>query len=315
MKASLYAIAAALCLCARFAAATDQPAANGARVADKAALEHQLEDARARLEKAAKEVAELSVGMASDAESMRLFAGHAAHPFLGVQLGEPAAGGGVRIVSVSPGGPAATAGFKSGDIILSVNGKAVSSPHELANDVHQLPPDVAAVLVRLRDGNRESVEVVPRTADPRLELLLGDGAQMIADIVHGQFDRERGNFGSGWGELELAALSPELGHYFGTDKGVLVIRTPATLHDTLKDGDVIHTIDGREPLGVGHALRILHSYQPGERVTLAIERDHKMLSIEMTMPGQMREMHGPRAPRVPAPPAPPAPPGSGSSGE
>ena len=40
----------------------------------------------------------------------------------------------------------------------------------------------------------------------------------------------------------------------------------------LKDGDVIHDIDGREPKDVRHALRILGSYAAGEKLKLGVRR-------------------------------------------
>ena len=63
--------------------------------------------------------------------------------------------------------------------------------------------------------------------------------------------------------MELAALTPQLGAYFGTDKGVLVLRAPHQAGFDLHDGDVIFSIDGREPTSGSHATRILRSYRPG----------------------------------------------------
>ena len=79
------------------------------------------------------------------------------------------------------------------------------------------------------------------------------------------------------GDMELATLTPRLGSYFGSDKGVLVVRAPAEGALKLEDGDVILAIDGREPTSGSHATRILGSYQPGEKVTLRVMRLHKTL--------------------------------------
>ena len=80
--------------------------------------------------------------------------------------------------------------------------------------------------------------------------------------------------------MELATLTPRLGSYFGSDKGVLVVRAPADGALKLEDGDVILAIDGREPSSGSHATRILSSYQPGEKMTLRILRQHKTLQLE-----------------------------------
>jgi S1-C subfamily serine protease len=62
----------------------------------------------------------------------------------------------------------------------------------------------------------------------------------------------------------------------------------------LEDGDVILAIDGRQPLNGSHATRILASYQPGEKLSLHIMREHKTLDVQATVPARGA---GPR-PRV-----------------
>jgi hypothetical protein len=90
--------------------------------------------------------------------------------------------------------------------------------------------------------------------------------------------------GSGLGDLELVKLNAGLGHYFGTDTGLLVVAAPKSDAFKLRDGDVIQTIDGREPKDVRHALRILGSYQPGEKLQLGIMRDKKKVTVDVEMP-------------------------------
>jgi S1-C subfamily serine protease len=82
-------------------------------------------------------------------------------------------------------------------------------------------------------------------------------------------------------------LTPKLGRYFGTDKGVLVVRGPRNAEFKLEEGDVIVDIDGRVPQNGAHALRILRSYQPGEKVTLNVLRDRKPVKLAVTMPKGM----------------------------
>ena len=48
-------------------------------------------------------------------------------------------------------------------------------------------------------------------------------------------------------DMELVAMTPKLGKYFGTDKGVLVVRAPGDSELKLEEGDVILDIDGRAP--------------------------------------------------------------------
>ena len=85
--------------------------------------------------------------------------------------------------------------------------------------------------------------------------------------------------GSPLGRLELAPLNPDLGQYFGTDDGVLVISAPKDSALGLKGGDVVLAVDGRKPTGPSHLLRILRSYESGETFKLDILRNRKRETV------------------------------------
>jgi len=88
-------------------------------------------------------------------------------PHLGLSLapaGEVAGAGnkGVVVTAVEPNGPAADHGFKTGDVILDVSGKAVSS----VSDVRQALTDAKAqgkktVLMRVTSDNATKFVAVP----------------------------------------------------------------------------------------------------------------------------------------------------------
>ena len=86
------------------------------------------------------------------------------------------------------------------------------------------------------------------------------------------------------GTMELTALTPQLGRYFGTDHGVLVVRAPTHGVLKLQDGDVILSIGGRTPATSSQAIRILTSYDPGEKISLVILREHHRINITATLP-------------------------------
>jgi hypothetical protein len=115
-----------------------------------------------------------------------------------------------------------------------------------------------------------------------------------------------GKFGGEFGGMELANLTPKLGAYFGAESGVLVVKAPDSDAFKLEDGDVIQTIDGRKPEGGAHALRILRSYQSGEKVTFAVLRQRKSVSLQVTMPETTDHfIHmepGMQMPAIPLPP-------------
>jgi len=111
-----------------------------------------------------------------------------------------------------------------------------------------------------------------------------------------------------WNGLNLASLDPKLGSYFGTDKGVLVL-SPGPQLSELQAGDVILGIDGKPVSTPREAMDALRAHRAGEKASLALLRDHRDASAQVTVP---KAMPLPIPPAPPAPPAPPPPPGIGA---
>jgi hypothetical protein len=87
-----------------------------------------------------------------------------------------------------------------------------------------------------------------------------------------------------WDAMQLVALTPQLGEYFGTESGILVLRAPENESLGLRDGDVILDIGGRVPTTPEHTLRILSSFVPGETLTLGIMRNGRRETREIALP-------------------------------
>lgn len=68
---------------------------------------------------------------------------------------------GALVITVPPGSPAAAGGLQAGDIIVSVNGAAVSSQQPMVNLLKLLPRGARVDLVLLRGGRQVSVSVTP----------------------------------------------------------------------------------------------------------------------------------------------------------
>jgi hypothetical protein len=112
---------------------------------------------------------------------------------------------------------------------------------------------------------------------------------------------ERFNFSMPWWGLNLASLNPDLGGYFGTDHGVLVLSTDDSLKQ-LKSGDVLLDVDGSKVERPEDAFRLLRERPPGSDVKVQVMRQRKPLTLSMKTP----EFKGIFVPAPPAPPAPPA---------
>lgn len=260
------------------------------------AAEMELREAERRLEEAAARIAELSRRRLPALEIERFFEG-GNRPMLGISIGGDEEEGpveGVVVRGVTPGGPAAEAGLRSGDVLTAVNDESLGATTSGEADRRLLDflsgveeGDVLDVEY-LRDGRSGTVSVEPRRmghdafaflrrdgmAPPRAP---GPPGAPLAPLF-------RYFGGHSWGDMELVPLTADLGRYFGTDEGLLVVRAPADERLELRDGDVIHSIDGREPKSVSHALRILGSYQDGEELELEIMRDRKRQKLSIRMP-------------------------------
>jgi heat shock protein HslJ len=100
---------------------------------------------------------------------------------------------------------------------------------------------------------------------------------------HAAAELRRGFRNDPLADLEFMALTPALGEYFGTDQGVLVTRASALNAFELREGDVILSINDRQPANAPHTLRILSGYAPGSTLDLKIMRQHEPLNLKITL--------------------------------
>lgn len=274
---------------------------------DEVALEKRLEEAQQRLEAAAREVAELSAeaGGPGGMREFQLLLPSPRRAVLGINLGgTESSGGGVRVNGVSPGGPAAEAGVKAEDIIVAIDAKPVATGRELVAVMKDVEPGQKIALELRRDSKPVKVTVVARPIDRLLLNGLGRMDREFRELhlrppgtpMPPMPPMEAMALGhghhwllEGWSDAELVQLTPALGRYFGTDKGVLVARAPTDAALGLQDGDVIVAIGGREPQSGPHAMRILRSYQPGESVEIRVLRDRKALTLNAAVPKEATE--------------------------
>ena len=270
--------------------------------ASEADVEAKLAAARDRLNKAAQEVAELSMRLAAEGEDHAFrFGMGLRRGVIGLQLDPESGNEGARVIEVSPGGPAAEAGVRVGDLIVEINGTKIEgrqTARQVIQRMRGVGPEESVKLRIVRNGKPQELNLTARSP---FAVAFGGGFpfQMpsvraavpvppappgppVGTYPYFQFhDRIAG--------MEMATLTPGLGQYFGTDKGVLVIRAPASSAFKLQDGDVILSIDGREPKDGTHATRILRSYQPGEKIELKIMRQKKPLTLAIAMPSAAAE--------------------------
>jgi S1-C subfamily serine protease len=212
---------------------------------------------------------------------------------------------GVVLNGVTEDGPAYEAGLRDGDIITAANGESLAregrrgtSP---ANKLIQIKDDLDEgdiLQVEYRRGATthtadielryiDNFSITPwkygRAVDfamPEIRVFDDDHSGFnVATVFAGELSR------LGILDIELIELDEELGWYFGVQEGLLVVRTPSDDEVLdLRSGDVIVSIDGREPRSQSQLMRILRSYEDGETMEISIMRQREPMTVEVTVP-------------------------------
>jgi len=113
---------------------------------------------------------------------------------------------------------------------------------------------------------------------------------------------------SPWWGLNLAPLNPDLGGYFGTDKGVLVLSRSDKQFPELQPGDVITDIGGKSMAQPEDVQRALRGAGDDKNVRIAVRRHGKALNFAMKVPPRWNLLPPQPPPAPPVPPMPPTPP-------
>jgi S1-C subfamily serine protease len=203
---------------------------------------------------------------------------------------------GAKLEAVTPGGPAAKAGLKVGDVITKFNGTSLAGARpeddeesgpgaKLVQLARKLEPGDTAQVEYRRGGDTKKAALVAEDLGGSFRMEMPNIEMTMPRIAPGMPGMEGWElFGSQWGDLELVNLNPDLGEYFGTKEGVLVVRAPSDSSLPVHSGDVILSIAGRKPTSPSHAMRILHSYEAGETVSLDIVRKQKRMTVTWKVP-------------------------------
>ena len=299
---------------------------------DPATRSAELAAAQADLQRDTQRVAALS--RATGAEARALAQAQVQllrRPILGVVLAPDSKG--VRIAGVTPDSAAAKAGLRGGDRLVTVDGTTVRGADADARLAHArvlLAKLEAGKPVRLgciRDGHDTTVVATPQLGD-RMRVWTSDGVAPVAPLALGVDPGMRAEIlrlknlkpceGDGcrlplladafrWNGLNLATVDAQLGRYFGTSSGVLVLSAGESLAG-LQPGDVLRSIDGKRVATPREAMAALQARPAGSRVNVEYLRDRKPASTQVTVPEPFAWPVAPRAPMPPRPAVAPAPP-------
>ena len=173
--------------------------------------------------------------------------------------------GGALVSSVEPDSPAAKAGLKAGDVILSLNGQAISRSIDLSGRVAELRPGTTATLGVWRKGVQQEIKVA-----------LGEAKAVVADAG--------GKAAASGGKLGLAVrpLSPDEQRQAQVQDGLLVedVSGPAAKAG-IQPGDVVLAVNGT-PVKTVSELRALTA-KSGKNVALLVKRDETRLFVPLDL--------------------------------
>jgi S1-C subfamily serine protease len=221
--------------------------------------------------------------------------------------------GGALVTAVTSGGGADEAGLKVGDVIQSIDEidlaeSAEGAAASLRARLREVETGDRVGIVAERAGDRVNLEIetqagpgwVTSFAPGGNELRMfsrgernGDGVYQVnvapgVDGTNLNVYRTLGFATSPWGGMELVTVSENLGRYFDTNEGLLVVSAPddETIDIDIQEGDVILAISGRTPNSPEHAIRILSSFEAGETIEFSIMRDRRRATIEYEIPAR-----------------------------
>jgi S1-C subfamily serine protease len=160
-------------------------------------------------------------------------------------------------------------------------------------DVERAQRDAQRIV---RDKDRMRVEIERTRHDAGRDA----GVQAIRDAA-----RTAMRQAMPWWGLNLAPVNAELGRYFGTDKGALVIAAGNGSLPDLRAGDVIVGVAGEKIERPEDVMRALRDEPPGKKVALKLMRERKLIVLDVKAPA-FKSIFEFAPPPPPAPPVPPS---------
>jgi S1-C subfamily serine protease len=87
----------------------------------------------------------------------------------------------------------------------------------------------------------------------------------------------------------LVSVNPDLGAYFGTERGLLVVRASGEADFKLKAGDVILKIGDQQLSTPTEAVRLIRTYEPGQTMEVEVLRQKQKQTLVVALPVRSEE--------------------------
>ena len=213
---------------------------------------------------------------------------------------------GVLVNSVADESPAAKAGIRVGDVIVSLNGAPVDSPEALQDAVRAANAGAKVQVEIVRDTKRQTIPVTlgerpdrMSWGDDRHRIVIREAPEARMDMPGLPDLAQLGDmplFGRGRLGVELDDLNPDLGEYFSVPggKGALVtsvVKDSPAARAGFKAGDVIVKVGDREVEDSESTARAIRSIDG--KVAIGVMRKGQRMTLNAELEGR----HAPRAMR------------------
>lgn len=166
---------------------------------------------------------------------------------------------GALISKVEPGGPAAKAGLRTGDVILAVDGQSIGKMTELPSVIAAKKPGSTVALGVWRDGKQQEVDVTVGSFK----------SGEVASAQPAATQPETGKLG-----LAVRDLTPEEEQQLNGEHGVYIERAEGPAAEAgLRRGDVILAVGSTPVTSVKQLIEL--SKHSDKTVALLIQRDNQ----------------------------------------
>jgi serine protease Do len=182
---------------------------------------------------------------------------------------------GVILGDVTPNGPAAKSGLRTGDIILTMNGKPMENARQLQVNLYSKPVD-SFVEIEAQRGKqilKRQVRVTERPNDPdRFAALVNQAVASVPQL---------GIMG-----LEIDTKVREMLPETRRSRGILVanvLAAAARPSGALETGDIIYAVNLSAIATLDEIKAALANFRTGDLIVLQVEREGRLRYVEVTL--------------------------------